>query len=229
MRNGAKRWGAAGAGLVLAGVVVGVALFERGRAPAPTGAARNEAADDVSARWRGFAAAMPDVGADPSLPSAPPSDGAADARRAEGNGWLAPQITREQLELAMDAWRQGIEHRNAEDVVALDRIFLLLPGRYGPELERLAQDDPNERVRAFSTRVLGKMKNAALAGFYRQRLADKSPYVRQNAAWALGELLSVPKGRPVVEGATGELRHAAQSDPSPEVREEAAKTLGKLQ
>jgi HEAT repeat protein len=134
------------------------------------------------------------------------------------------------MEQALDGWRQAIQERNAENVVALDRVFTLLPGRYGPQLEKLAQYDADERVRAFSLRTLGKMKNVEMAGFYKKLLADdKSPFVRQNAAWALGELLPVPRGRAAVEGATAELRHAEGSDPAPDVRAAATKTLQKLQ
>jgi HEAT repeat protein len=129
----------------------------------------------------------------------------------------------------MEGWRQAILEKNADNVMALDRVFLLLPGRYGPQLERLAQEDPEERIRAFSTRELGKMKNVALTGLYQRLLGDKSPYVRQNAAWALGELIPLPQGKAAAERATAELRQAQDSDPSPDVRAAATNTLKKLQ
>jgi vesicle coat complex subunit len=134
------------------------------------------------------------------------------------------------MDLALEGWRQAILDKNAENVVSLDRVFTLLPGRYGPQLEKLSQEDGDERVRAFSLRTLGKMKNVEMAGLYKKLLADdKSPFVRQNAAWALGELFTVPRGRAAIEGATGELRHAEGSDPAPDVRAAATKTLQKLQ
>ena len=68
-------------------------------------------------------------------------------------------------------------------------------------------------MRAFSTRVLGKMKNVALVEDFQRLLADKSPFVRQNAAWALGELATRPGGREAAEAALDELRQA-QDDPA---------------
>ena len=58
--------------------------------------------------------------------------------------------------------------------------------RRRPGRER--RKDANERVRAFSTRVLGKFKQVELAETFERLLEDGSPFVRQNAAWALGEL-----------------------------------------
>jgi hypothetical protein len=223
MSKGAKRWGAAGVGLLLVGAAIALLLSRR--TPAPKSGAVEDLPEDVSQRWRGFAAAMPSAPSD----DVPPTPLPAGAPPNEGAGWLAPQITREQMDLAMEGWRQAILEKNADNVMALDRVFLLLPGRYGPQLERLAQEDPEERIRAFSTRELGKMKNVALTGLYQRLLGDKSPYVRQNAAWALGELISLPQGKAAAERATAELRQAQDSDPSPDVRTAATLTLKKLQ
>lgn len=220
MGKGTKRLGAAAAGLLVLGVAV--ALLKGGR-PAPPSRSSDDDPEEVSERWRGFTAAP--AGASPDPAPSVPTDGPA----PEGAGWLAPQITPQQMDLAVEAWRQGILDRNAETVMTMDRIFTQLPGRYGPQLERLAQDDTDERVRAFSTRVLGKTKNVALAGLYRRLLADKSPFVRQNAAWALGELLPLPQGRAAVESAAAELRQVESSDPAPDVRAAATNTLKKLQ
>jgi HEAT repeat protein len=103
-----------------------------------------------------------------------------------------------------------------------------LPARYGPALLRLAETDPDERVRAFSVRVLGKMKNLELVDDYRRLLEDKSPFVRGNAAWALGELARRPGGREAAEGALDELRQAAD-DPATDVRAAATNALKALQ
>lgn len=227
MGKGTKRWGAAGViGLGLVVAVVAVALLKSRPAPRPNPS--EVLTEEGGDRWRGFAAAMPGVSADqPADPSAAPAMGNGGG---EGAGWLAPKITREQMDLALDGWRQAIQDKNSENVVALDRVFTLLPRRYGPQLEKLAESDQDERVRAFSTRVLGKMKNVEIADLYKKLLSDdKSPYVRQNAAWALGELIRQPNGRKAIEDATGELRRAEGSDPAPDVRAEATKTLKKLQ
>jgi hypothetical protein len=230
MGKGTKRRGAAPLiGLVLAGAVVAGAVFLlKSRTASRSNPSEVLTEGEAGDRWRGFAAAMPGVSADtPADPSAPPAMGNGGG---EGAGWLAPKITREQMDLALDGWRQAIQDKNSENVIALDRVFTLLPGRYGPQLEKLARTDEDERVRAFSTRVLGKMKNVEIADLYKKLLSDdKSPYVRQNAAWALGELILQPNGRKAIEDATGDLRHAEGSDPAPDVRAEATKTLKKLQ
>lgn len=78
-------------------------------------------------------------------------------------------------------------------------------------------------MRAFSTRVLGKFKNAAEAPLYqRLLLTDKSPYVRQNAAWALGEL------GPAGASAVAELQKVSVRDRANDVRGAAKDALKKL-
>src|SRR5262245_24385598 len=123
MGKGTKRWGAAGVvglGLGLAIVVLAIAML-KGR-PAPRQAANGELPQERDDRGRGFAAAMPGPAGEPS-PEPAPSPTGAPAPAPEGNGWLAPKITREQMDLALDGWRQAILERNAENVVALDRVF----------------------------------------------------------------------------------------------------------
>ena len=83
-----------------------------------------------------------------------------------------------------------------------------------------AEGDAAERVRSFSTRVLGKLHPAESADLMRRLLADPSQYVRFNAAWALGELGD--------RNATAPLRHLATRDPSPLVRDSAGQSLRKL-
>lgn len=218
MRTAHKRWGAAGAALVL--VCVGVTILVRSR----TGPHRfeHETTEQVANRWRGFPAGTPDMAAEPSRgPDAGPA--------TPEQTWFAPRMSPAELEAAMDAWREAIRERDADKVLTLDRAFTLLPGRYGPALEKLAVDDPDERVRAFSARVLGKAKNVALADLFRRFLMDPSAFVRQNGAWALGELVGRPGGLEAAEPALGELRNLAGSDPSGEVRAAATQTLRKLQ
>ena len=100
--------------------------------------------------------------------------------------------------------------------------FRQTPARYTAALAASAEGDGNERVRAFSTRVLGKLKNAAEAPLYQRLLTDKSPYVRQNAAWALGEL------GPAAAPAVAELQKASARDPANDVRSAAKAALAKL-
>ena len=93
----------------------------------------------------------------------------------------------------------------------------------------LAATDPNERVRAFSTRVLGKLRQPALADAFEQLLEDGSPFVRQNAAWALGELGADADGRAAARHALAELRHVRARDPAGDVRTAAGGALDKLE
>ncbi len=131
-------------------------------------------------------------------------------------------MTAKQVEGAMGRWRTAILVKDAHSVIALDQTFRQMPDRYTAALATSAESDENERVRAFSTRVLGKLKNAAEAPLYRRLLADHSPYVRQNAAWALGEL------GPGAAPAVAELQKASARDPATDVRAAAKAALAKL-
>jgi hypothetical protein len=206
-----KRWGAAGAVLLLVGATT-LWVRHRHHHEAPG------ASDDSSPveRWRGFEAGVDVSGA--------PRDGG--PARSDP---FSKQVTPEQVADAMAAWRQAIIEKRAERVLPLDRAFSLLPGRYGPALVKLAETDPEDRVRAFSTRVLGKMRNAELVDTFQRLLGDKSPFVRQNAAWALGELAARPGGKEAAEAAFDELRQAQDSDPATDVRVAATNALKALQ
>lgn len=130
---------------------------------------------------------------------------------------------------SLGAWREAILVKNADTVIALDRTFLNSPDRYRAALAESAQHDTDERVRAFSTRVLGKYKRPSLAELFETLLADKSPFVRQNAAWALGELGALDDGRAAAKRAVAELRHARAKDPAPDVRAAAKGALARLE
>ena len=134
----------------------------------------------------------------------------------------APEMVAKQVEGVMGRWRAAILVKDAQSVVALDLTFRQRPDRYTAALAASAETDGNERVRAFSTRVLGKLKSSAEAPLYRRLLADQSPYVRQNAAWALGEL------GPAAAPAVAELQRASARDPENDVRAAAKAALGKL-
>lgn len=145
---------------------------------------------------------------------------------------VAPETAAEieaEVHRSLAGWREAIISRNADNVLALDRAFLSAPDRYRPALEASARTDADERVRAFSTRVLGKQRSAALAPLFEALLADKSPFVRQNAAWALGELAGKDEGRTAARHAVAELRHARAKDPAPDVRTAAKGALERLE
>ena len=216
MRKGHKRWGAAGAALLLVGAS---AVYLRHKSAPHHRAKTDDAREPGDPVWRGFATGT----ITPGL-TAP-----TDAGGLVSNGWMSDTISTQQLEAAMGAWRQSILERRQDAVITLDRAFAMFPGRYGPELLKAAETDPEERVRAFSTRVLGKIKNPQLVDVFQHLLADKSPFVRQNAAWALGELADKPDGREAAEVAIGELQHSEAADPAQAVRAAATEALKRLQ
>jgi hypothetical protein len=113
----------------------------------------------------------------------------------------------------MQQWRNSILERDADGVLACDRMFRDHPRSFAPALRDSATRDSDERVRAFSTRVLGKLRDPALAPFFLERLQDASAYVRENGAWALGEL-----GAAEAMDALAALKH---DDPAPAVRKAA--------
>lgn len=134
-----------------------------------------------------------------------------------------PDQVAHQVEAAMMSWRTAILTQDAPTVLALDRDFRDRPDRFRAALEKSAQSDGNERVRAFSTRVLGKLKDAAEAPVFKRLLADASPFVRQNAAWGLGELGDAGSG------AVAQLRRARTRDSAEAVRLAAKDALGKVE
>jgi hypothetical protein len=140
-----------------------------------------------------------------------------------------PEMIAEEVARSLVAWREAILVRDADAVVRLDRSFTTAPDRYRAALVESARGEKDERVRAFSTRVLGKQKNPALADVFETQLADKSPFVRQNAAWALGELAAQADGRAAARRAVAELRHARAKDPAPDVRSAAKGALARLE
>jgi hypothetical protein len=140
-----------------------------------------------------------------------------------------PEEITAEVDKSLSAWRQAILVKDADTVQRLDRTFLAAPDRYRSALAISAKSEPDERVRAFSTRVLGKLKNPALAEVFEALLADKSQFVRQNAAWALGELAAQEDGRAAAQRAVAELRQARAKDPAAEVRTAAKGALARLE
>jgi hypothetical protein len=199
MSRGDKRWIVAGSIAVLA---AGGWIAMRGRSGARRGPALAERAPGDG--FQGFA-------------SRPFSGVGSSATAVE-----SPETVAQQVDAVLGRWRTAILLKDASTVIALDLTFRQMPARFTPALEKSAETDQNERVRAFSTRVLGKLKSAAEAPLYQRLLADKSPYVRQNAAWALGELGSA------ASPALAELQKASAGDSATDVRVAAREALGKL-
>jgi hypothetical protein len=199
MSKKGKRWLVTGTLAVVAGVVLIATHHRGGRHTAGT----EEAAHD---QFAGFAS-RPFSSTGPGL--APPTP-------------ETPEMVAEHVAAEMSRWRTAIATKDAATVIALDLAFRQDPDRYVDALVKNAETDSNERVRAFSTRVLGKLKRPDQAPVFQKLLADKSPYVRQNAAWALGELGGA------AAPALAELRHAAR-DSAHDVRLAAQDALGKVE
>jgi len=165
------------------------------------------------------------------------ADGSSQRGLEAGRGETPPLWPRQETEAqiaqevdtSLASWRHAILDKDADVVQSLDRAFLSSPERYRSALEKSARGDTDERVRAFSTRVLGKQKHAALAPLFETLLSDKSPFVRQNAAWALGELAVLDDGRVAARHAVAELRHARAKDPAPDVRSAAKGALARIE
>ena len=120
----------------------------------------------------------------------------------------------------MADWHKAIVNKDAEVVERVDRIFASESNVFLPALMISAETDPQERVRAFSTRVLGKLRSPTSVVVIRKLLADRNEYVRSNAAWALGELDD--------RDAVVRLRELQKRDPAAVVRDSAAASLRKL-
>lgn len=124
------------------------------------------------------------------------------------------------VEPLMKEWRLAIINKNPETVESLDRVFAAHPREFVAALMTSAESDPEERVRSFSTRVLGKLRPPESAELMRKLLSDRSEFVRFNAAWALGELAD--------RAALARLRQLQLRDPSPNVRRSASASLVKM-
>lgn len=196
-----SRWLVPGCGVALA-ACLGLGVFALSdRATRKTGAPTDGEDDRPQARR------LPDLG------------GLADHDHAAAAAAQAPPLASRVPEL-MNEWRSAIIQKNAESVENLDRTFAAHPDEFIPALMASAEGDPEERVRSFSTRVLGKLRPAASTELIRKLLADRSEYVRFNAAWALGELAD--------HEALPRLREMQRRDPAASVRESAAHTVQKL-
>ena len=169
-----------------------------------TRAAQEQAGADGVARRP----ALPSIGT-ASLPPLPPSA----AAPAEPSG--------EQVASLMKSWHAAIVTKNAETVENLDRAFAAQPDQFIAALMENAENDPEERVRSFSTRVLGKLRRPESVDVLHRLLKDSSEYVRFNAAWALGELGD--------RDAAPKLLRMERHDPSAVVRQSAGNSRRKIE
>jgi len=173
--------------------------------PRTDGAGDSTGATEARAR-----APLPSVGSPSSAVPLPASSSGAPV-----------QPTGEQVAAIMKSWHAAIVTKNAETVETLDRAFAARPEEFVAALIENAQGDPEERVRSFSTRVLGKLRRPESVQALRQLLKDSSQFVRFNAAWALGELND--------REAAASLLRLERHDPSAMVRQSAGQSRRKIE
>lgn len=188
--------------LVVVAILV-VAARRQGRAPVGDTAPETAASDGVPRR--------------PSLPSVPGGS----PLPALSPSVTVPEPTSEQVASVIKSWHAAIVTKNAETVETLDREFAARPDRFVTALIENAQADPEERVRSFSTRVLGKLRRPESVEALRDLLKDGSQFVRFNAAWALGELND--------HDSAPALLRLERHDPSPMVRQSAGASRRKIE
>jgi hypothetical protein len=155
------------------------------------------------------------------LPSIPNDVPFADASGPAPSSVVKGPVGEERIASLMKTWRDAIVVKNPEPVERLDRLFAERPTEFLAALMVSAETEPEERVRSFSTRVLGKLRQADSLVVLRRLLKDPSVYVRFNAAWALGELTD--------RQALATLLRLEQRDPSPLVRQSAGDSRRKIE
>jgi hypothetical protein len=121
-----------------------------------------------------------------------------------------------QVDKLMQRWRTAIRQKDPEGVLDCDRIFHEHPNEFGPALRSSAESDDDERVRAFSTRMLGKLRDGGSADLFAKLLKDPSAAVRGNAAWGLqqlGDQRAVAANAPQIDaGARSKVRRQASKE-----------------
>lgn len=97
-----------------------------------------------------------------------------------------------QVEELVELWRVTILRKDVRNWNASREAVLTMWDLSKPLVIRLAESDDSERVRAVNLRLLAEKASAAEAPFFADRLQkDPSPFVRENACWALGRLRAV--------------------------------------
>lgn len=120
--------------------------------------------------------------------------------------------------LVVNAWRQAVVMKRIKEIEQWNNQVVGYGSESVPFLKKLAAEDENERVRAFAVRVIGRMHRSDLDSFFIMLLQkDRSPFVRENAAWSLGEL---GNGRYI-----DILQSVANNDESDRVRQTARESI----
>lgn len=204
-------------------VLIAVAMWNWQPGRAPGAPAVREPKGPVVAldRWARRLPELPSPGSAARTTAAP--DGASAAHAKESAATVAaasPEPSEARVAESMRAWRLAILNKSAEQVEALDQAFANHQSAFTAALMESAGSDPEARVRAFSTRVLGKLRAPESRTLMHRLLGDGSAYVRFNAAWAIGELAD--------RDAMAELQRLAERDGSQMVRQAAHASLRRL-
>ncbi len=210
-------------GLCLFSLAVALAAALRMMAPAeravPPALPSVRLSPDLSAGPAGAGTAS--AGPVPATVAQTPNDPATPASAA-ASGLPPTRIFTPPKDPVVREWREAVVTRNRNAITSMS-LALLNRDREEtlPDLLQLSQEDPDERVRAFAVRALGRMRDPAFRDRFLGLLKDdRSGFVRENAAWSLGELH-------VAEDA-GALESAGATDESPRVREAAQAALVEL-
>jgi hypothetical protein len=111
-------------------------------------------------------------------------------------------------------WQTAIAQRDANGVTGAQSLLLEREGEYREPLVRMAKEDPDARVRAFTIKVLSRMKAPPPESFFLDHLGDPHVYPRKSALEVL-EKIGTPASLASIE-------RAAAGDASEEVRAAAA-------
>lgn len=138
----------------------------------------------------------------------------------------------EKVKQLIEDWKSAIINEDNQNVPLRAQDLVDMIDDTFEKLKGLVEDkNENERVRSFSLRVLGSLRRVELVEFYAGLLRnDKSQYVRENAAWALGELAGVlNKNTEMRQKAIDSLNLAVQLDTSEMVRRIAKESVERIQ
>ncbi|HLD35926.1 MAG TPA: HEAT repeat domain-containing protein [Planctomycetota bacterium] len=126
-----------------------------------------------------------------------------------------------QIGRLFNIWRQSVLTRNITQINQLDSQIKGCGNEAIPFLTKLAKEDRNERVRAFATRILGRMNLSDLFSLFVELLKnDTSAFVRENSCWSLSRLGNIE--------ALEILQKVADSDSSAQVRKAASEAIEKI-
>lgn len=152
-----------------------------------------------------------------------------------------------QIGRLFNIWRKAVLTKNITQINQLDSQIKGCGDEAIPFLTKLAKEDTNERVRAFSVRVLGRMNVAELSSalpsvnpstywsagqlsslFMELLKNDASAFVRENCCWALGRLGNTDSFGTLTTSTLEILQKVADNDASAQVRKVASEAIANI-